>query len=126
MKQAPKSAPGGAPVRAWLGAVAVVALGTIVVVGYTRTPDLAAAPGAGLYDHAVKEALAGLRKHGTRQAGGQQRPALPAGLSAADHYWCEQCKAYHKRNSTPAQPGAVARPAAPGNPAGAGPAQPAL
>ena len=32
------------------------------------------------------------------------RPALPAGLSPEEHYWCEQCKAYHKRQPAQGQP----------------------
>ncbi len=40
------------------------------------------------------------------------RPPLPAGFSPDEVYWCEKCKAYHKRNpKSPQQP--AARPPAP-------------
>lgn len=84
----------------WIVTGGVVLLGTLAVFSYSVPDRDQAASGAPLYDQAVKEALRGLRNPGTRaQPAGAGRPALPANLSAKDHYWCENCKAWHKKQA---------------------------
>jgi hypothetical protein len=125
MTQLSKGSSVFAPVMAWLLPTAVAGMALVAVVTYVRSEETHAAGGAPLYDKAVREAIDGLKNPGAKTA--VARPALPAGLSPADHYWCEQCKAYHKRQPAqgqPAQPaGVVPAPVAGGTPATPG-AQP--
>jgi hypothetical protein len=84
----------------WIVTGGVILLGTLAVFSYSVPDRDQAASGAPLYDQAVKEALRGLSNPGTKaQPAGAGRPALPAGLSADDHYWCENCKAWHKKQA---------------------------
>jgi hypothetical protein len=57
-----------------------------------------AAPGAPLYEKAVKESVVGLKsKQEQAKLGAQSRPPSPG----PDYYWCENCKTYHKRKTQP-------------------------
>lgn len=104
-----------APLLPWaLPALMAVTVATAVW-SYARVGEVEAAPGSPYYDKAVKEAINGLVNPGGAAAAPAPgtRPALPAGLNPADHYWCEQCKTYHKRDAQGnAQP--AAQPAAQG------------
>ena len=106
----------------WVVPVAVAGVVAAAVISYLRTVEPQAAPGSPYYTKAVKEAAAGLANPGL-EAVPDGRPALPAGYSPEDVAWCEQCKAYHKRQPAQAGPGgrdpvapALPPPAAP-NPA---------
>jgi hypothetical protein len=109
----------------WFWPMASLAVVVGSVMTYGRSAEIHAASGAPLYGKAVQEAMAGLVNLGG--ATPAQKPPLPDGLSPDEHYWCEQCKAYHKGKAPAAQaPGAVPPvaggvPAVPPNPA----AQPA-
>lgn len=81
---------------------AVVGVAIIAVIGYLRSEELSAAGGSRYYGKAVQEAIAGLKNPEAKAP--VARPPLPAGLSADEHYWCEQCRAYHKRQPAQAQP----------------------
>ena len=95
----------------------LLATGRGVVAGDgKRSPESdLAAPGAALYEKAVKESVITLMSKQEQAAlDAQGRPPSPG----ADYYWCEKCKTYHKRK-TPAsaqQPAAAtaARPPSPG------------
>jgi hypothetical protein len=89
-------------IKAWIVPCAVTGVLVAAVVSYPRAAEVHAAPGSPYYPKAAREALEGLRNPDGKQAA-PAIPALPAGLSPDEHYWCEQCKAYHKR-----QPGAQA------------------
>lgn len=119
-----------ATAKAWLVPVIVTGVVAAAAVSYTRSAEIQAAPGSPYYGRAVKEAMNGLVNPGGAPAASPDAiPPLPAGLSPADHYWCKDCKAYHKRQPEgAAQPGAVAQPgAAPAAQPGAAPAaQPGL
>ena len=99
--------------------VPLVAAGVVAaaVISYLRTVEPQAAPGSPYYGKAVKEAAAGLTNPGL-EAVPEGRPALPAGYSPEDVYWCEQCKAYHRRQPAGGQAAGAGQPAA-----GAGPAR---
>lgn len=101
------------PAKSWLIPGLAVGVAAAAVISYGRTEERQAAPGSPYYDKAVKEALNGLKgadAAAAPEAGGH--PPLPAGLSAADYYWCDTCKAYHKRDAAAAQPVAAIAPQA--------------
>jgi hypothetical protein len=102
--------------KAWIIPGAVTSVLVAAVVTYPRAAEIHAAPGSPYYPKAVQEALVGLRNPDGKQALPAATPALPAGLSPDEHYWCEQCKAYHKRQPG-ASPQAGAAQAAGGGPA---------
>lgn len=109
--------------KAWIIPGAVTSVLVAAVVSYPRAAEVNAASGSPYYSKAVQEALAGLRSPDEKQAQPAATPALPAGLSPDEHYWCEQCKAYHKRQpgvpqAAPPAAGAAAAPAAGDNDAG--------
>jgi hypothetical protein len=105
--------------KAWIIPGAVTSVLVAAVVSYPRAAEINAAPGSPYYSKAAQEALAGLRSPDEKQALPAATPALPAGLSPDEHYWCEQCKAYHKR-----QPAGVPQAGA-ASPAGGAAAAPA-
>lgn len=106
-----------ASVTAWLVPVAVAGLALVAVISYGRSEETQAASGAPLYGKAVHEAIEGLKNPGGKPVAAAARPALPAGLAPEDYYWCEQCKAYHKRQPAQGQPaGVVPPPVAGGDP----------
>jgi hypothetical protein len=89
---------------------------------YARTTHAHAGGDSPYYDKAVKEAMAGLANPGDAAATPQGQPPLPAGLSPADYYWCDQHKQYHKREAAaPAQGQPAAVPAGAARPAPAVP-----
>jgi len=99
------------PKRGHLDQVVIVALllaaGWGVVAGVrSRSPETElAAPGAPLYEYAVTESVKTLMsKQEQAELGAAGRPPSPG----PDHYWCDNCKTYHKRQ-TPAQQPAVAQ-----------------
>lgn len=98
----------------WLApAVAALVLAAAVIT-YGRSREIHAGCGSPYYQKAVQEAMAGLKNPNAKTLPAAQ-PALPAGVSPADVYWCEQCKAYHQRqasNNTPAPPAPNTIPAA--------------
>ena len=103
---------------AWLAPVLAAGAVAAAVASYPRSGETQAAPGSPYYGKAVREAMTGLVNPGAAAAP-SPRPPLPAGLSPNDHYWCEQCKAYHRRdaqgNAQPAAQGGTqtaAQPAA--------------
>lgn len=101
----------------WLGAAVAGVVGVAAVVSYATSEETQAQAGSPLYDSAVREALRGLTDLGG--GGGADavpgaRPPLPAGLSPADHYWCDKCKAYHRRQPDQALPANPAVPPADG------------
>lgn len=102
MSQTPPSSGSAFDPKAWIVPVVVTGVLVAAVVSYPRAAEIHAAAGSPYYSKAAQEALAGLRSSGEKQALPAAVPALPAGLSPAEHYWCEQCKTYHKR-----QPGGV-------------------
>jgi hypothetical protein len=81
-----------------------------------RSPETdLAAPGAALYEQAVKESVITLKSKKEQAAlDAQGRPPSPG----PDYYWCENCKTYHKRPTpaSPGQPTAAQRAAAPASP----------
>jgi hypothetical protein len=101
MSKAPVDSGSPFDVKAWIVPGAVCCVLVASVFSYTRSAEIHAAAGSPYYSKAVREALSGLRNTGEKQALPAQE--LPAGLSADEHYWCEQCKTYHKR-----QPGGQA------------------
>lgn len=101
----------------WVVPVAVAGVVAAAVISYLRTVEPQAAPGSPYYTKAVKEAAAGLANPGL-EAVPDGRPALPAGYSPEDVAWCEQCKAYHKRQPAAGQAAGAGQPAV-----GAGPAR---
>ncbi|MES2922135.1 MAG: hypothetical protein V4819_11345 [Verrucomicrobiota bacterium] len=98
-----------------------IAAGVIAtaVISYARSGETYAAAGSPYYGKAVQEAIAGLKNPGG-DAPPAARPPLLAGLSPDEHYWCENCKTYHKR-----EPGQTPPVAAPLSPSLAVAAQPA-
>jgi hypothetical protein len=96
--------------KVWIVPGIVTGVLAAAVVTYPRAAEINAAPGSPYYSKAAGEALAGLRNPDEKQALPAAAPALPAGLSPDEHYWCEQCKAYHKRQPQGA-PQAAAAPA---------------
>lgn len=105
----------------WIGSGFAIVISAMAVASYRPAAELNAAPGSPLYGRAVHEAIQGLAGVGKGGAGGPggARPPLPAGLSAEDHYWCANCKTYHKRQPPEAigpdgVPASIARPPAPG------------
>jgi hypothetical protein len=107
--------------KSWL--VPAVAAGVLVaaVFSYGRTEERQAAAGSPYYDKAVKEAINGLLNAGAAPAGAEGTPPLPAGLDPAQHYWCANCKAWHKRDAAGAVPaGNDASAAIPQLPGGSG------
>jgi len=106
----------------WIGAAFAIVISAMAVASYRPDAELNAAPGSPLYGRAVHEAIQGLAGVGKRAGAGQPagaRPPLPAGLSPDEHYWCESCKTYHKRQPAAAigpdgVPASLARPPAPG------------
>jgi hypothetical protein len=99
--------------KAWIVPGVVTCVLVAAVVSYPRAAEVNAAAGSPYYSKAAREALAGLQSPAEQQALPAATPALPAGLSPAEHYWCEQCKAYHKRQpGTVSQAGAAQVPAA--------------
>ena len=95
---------------AWLVPAMVAGVIGMAVISYARSGETYAAAGSPYYGKAVQEAISGLKNPGGNAlpAG---RPPLPAGLSPAEHDWCENCKTYHKREA--GQPAAVAPAPAP-------------
>ncbi len=94
--------------KTWLVPVLVAGVAAAAVLSYTRSAETQAAPGSPYYDRAVKEAMNGLvNPAGAAAATPAAIPPLPAGLSPAEHYWCKDCKAYHKNQPA----GAAAQPA---------------
>ena len=88
------------PGIAWLVPAAAAAMAAAMVISYGGSAEPPVAGGAPLYVKAAHEALEGLRNPQGGQPVNQPpaaHPALPAGLSPADYYWCDSCKAYHKR-----------------------------
>ncbi|MCX6879566.1 MAG: hypothetical protein NTW21_38045 [Verrucomicrobia bacterium] len=94
-----------APAMVWLVPAAVAGVAMVAVISYIRSEETHAASGSPLYGQAVREAIDGLKNPGAKPVAA--RPPLPAGLSAAEVYWCEQCKAYHKGQPGQAQPAAA-------------------
>lgn len=114
------------PLAGWLVPMGVTVAMLAAVASYGRSPEVQAAPGSPYYGKAVQEAMRGLVQLGAGTQPGADpagRPPLPVGLSPAEHYWCEQCKAWHKRNSNAGS--AAATPSAP-TPAAAGAGIPPL
>ena len=104
---------------AWLLPAAVAGVVIVTVITYVRTEETHAASGSPLYGQAVKEAVEGLKNPAAKM--NEARPPLQAGLSPDEYYWCEQCKAYHKRQPVQGQPAGTAPPPV----AGSGPVAPA-
>jgi hypothetical protein len=102
MSKAPPSSGSTFDPKAWIVPGVVTCVLVAAVVSYPRAAEIHAAAGSPYYSKAAREALAGLQNSSEKQALPAATPALPAGLSPDEHYWCEQCKAYHKR-----QPGGV-------------------
>ena len=106
----------------WIGSAFAIVISAMAVASYRSDAELHAAPGSPLYGRAVHEAIQGLAGVGKRAGAGQPggaRPPLPAGLNPDEHYWCDDCKTYHKRQPAEAigpdgVPASIARPAAPG------------
>jgi len=99
--------------------VLLLAVGRGVVAGDgKRSPESdLAAPGAPLYEKAVKESVITLMSKQEQAAlDAQGRPPSPG----PDYFWCKNCKTYHKRQ-TPASPG---QPAVAQSPAAAPAASP--
>ncbi len=97
------------PAKAWLVPGLAAAVIAAAVISYGGTEERQAAPGSPYYDKAVKEALNGLNGSNAAPEVGSQ-PPLPAGLSPAEHYWCENCKTYHKLEPGASAPLAAATP----------------
>lgn len=102
MSKAPPDSGSTFDPKAWIVPGVVTSVLVAAVVSYPRAAEIHAAAGSPYYSKAAREALAGLQNPGEKQTLPAATPALPAGLSPDEHYWCEQCKAYHKR-----QPGGV-------------------
>ncbi|MEO0017296.1 MAG: hypothetical protein RLZZ522_579 [Verrucomicrobiota bacterium] len=104
--------------KTWLVPVLAAGVAAAAVFSYSRSAETQAAPGSPYYDRAVKEAMNGLVNPGGAAAAAAAAtpdaiPPLPAGLSPAEHYWCKNCKAYHKNQPAGAdQPGGGAQPGA--------------
>ena len=96
------------PGMAWLVPTAVVGMAVAMVISYIRSEEPPVAGGAPLYVKAAHEALEGLRNPQGSQPVAAARPALPAGLSPDEYYWCDKCKAYHKRQAEGDAPPQVA------------------
>jgi hypothetical protein len=96
----PPSTPG---ILAWIIPALTAVVAVAAVASYPQSAEVHAAPGSPYYPKAAQEALAGLRNTGEKTAA-QAQPALPAGVSADEVYWCEQCKTYHKRTPNAAAP----------------------
>jgi hypothetical protein len=100
--------------RFWLVPVATVGVLAAALLSYDRDGEIQAAPGSPYYDKAVREAIHGLQNPGAKALPAAGIPPLPAGLSPDEHYWCENCKTYHKRVPGQSPPAAgVTPPAAP-------------
>jgi hypothetical protein len=110
MPEPPPSAKLELPGAPWWGTAIVAVIGIAAAVGYSGSREVHAAGGSPLYDTAVREALRGLADAGGGGAAAVagERPPLPAGLSPADHYWCEKCKTYHRRQPDQSLPSAPA------------------
>jgi hypothetical protein len=123
-KSPPKSGSSFDP-KAWIVPGLVTGVLAAAVLSYPRAAEVHAEPGSPYYSKAAREALAGLRSAEEKQALPAATPALPAGLSPDEHYWCEQCKAYHKRQPGGGAPQAHAAGAAeiPALPQGLDPAE---
>ena len=95
---------------AWL--MPALATGVVVaaVFSYGRSEERQAAPGSPYYGKAVQEAINGLKNLGANAPVPEGRPPLPEGLSPDDHYWCNSCKAYHKRDTAQNQHAGVPPP----------------
>lgn len=105
------------PGMAWLVPAATAGMAAAMVISYVNSGEPPVAGGAPLYIKAAHEALEGLRNPQGSQPPAV-RPALPAGLSPDDYYWCDQCKAYHKRQAAgdiPPQGAGAPPPAMPGS-----------
>ena len=89
------------PAMVWLVPAAAAGVAVAMVITYVRSEDPPVAGGAPLYIKAAHEALEGLRNPQGAQAAQPAAaiPALPAGLSPDEYYWCDKCKAYHKRQA---------------------------
>jgi hypothetical protein len=111
MNSSSPSSPSG--VRAWIIPLLTAAVVVAAVASYPQSAEIHAAPGSPYYPKAAQEALAGLRNTGEKAAL-QAQPALPAGVAADEVYWCEQCKAYHKKTPEAAAPAPPAPAAAEG------------
>lgn len=92
---------------AWAVPAAVAGLIGAAVISYVRSEEVQAAAGSPYYGKAVLEAISGLKNAGDPSTP-VVRPPLGAGLSADEHYWCENCKTYHKREAGQNPPGAQA------------------
>jgi hypothetical protein len=92
----------------WLVSAVVAGVGVVAAISYVRSQETHAASGSPLYERAVNEAITGLKNPAEKVTAA--RPALPAGLSPDEHYWCESCQAYHKRQAAEGQPAGVAPP----------------
>ena len=106
MSNLSKGTQAAATMLAWWVPVAVAGVAVVAVISYIRSEETHAASGSPLYGKAVKEAIDGLKNSGAKAA--VARPPLAAGLSPDDYFWCEQCKAYHKRQPAGAAPAPVA------------------
>lgn len=107
---------------AWLVPGVVAGVIATAVISYARSGETHAAAGSPYYGKAVQEAIAGLKNPGAN-ALPAARPLLAAGLSPEEHYWCENCKTYHKREPGQSPPAGVTPPPIAG--AGVVAAQPA-
>jgi len=89
------------PALVWLAPAAATGMAAAMVITYIRSEDPPVAGGARLYPKAAHEALEGLRNPPGQPAAAVPAviPALPAGLSPNDYYWCDKCKVYHKRQA---------------------------
>ena len=109
--------------RFWFVPGATALFLAAAVFSYDREGEIQAAPGSPYYQKAVREAINGLQNPGSQPPAAAGIPPLPAGLSPDEHYWCENCKTYHKRTPGQAPPADGATPPATpqGAPAGAPP-----
>jgi hypothetical protein len=114
MSKAPHNSGSAFDPKAWIVPGVVTCVLAAAVATYPRAAEVHAAAGSPYYPKAAGEALAGLRDSGEKQAAAAL-PALPAGLSPEEHYWCEQCKTYHKRQAD--GQAAATPPAGPATPA---------
>jgi hypothetical protein len=99
MSQSPSSSGSAFDPKPWIVPGVVTCVLVAAVLTYPRAAEIHAAPGSPYYSKAAQEALAGLRTPEGKHALPAAIPVLPAGLSADEHYWCEQCKAYHQRQA---------------------------
>jgi hypothetical protein len=77
--------------------VVVLLFTSCVLTEARRSPETdLAAPGAPLYEQALNESVKSLMSKQEKEALGEQgRPPSPG----PDYYWCENCKAYHRKQA---------------------------